>query len=67
MTFSEINAHTAPLFSQLGILKVHDVHQCQLLSFVDDCHAKLAPVHFHSYFKPSFEVHNYNTRMVSKG
>ena len=43
MTFSEINAHTAPLFSQLGILKVHDIHQFQILSFVYDCHYKLAP------------------------
>ena len=46
MTFSEINAHTAPFFSQLGILKVQDVHQFQLLCFVYDCHYKLAPVHF---------------------
>ena len=67
MIFSEINAHTAPLFSQLGILKVHDVHQFQLLSFVYDCHYKIAPAHFHSYFKPSSEVHNYNTRMASRG
>ena len=57
MTFSEINAHTALLFSQLGILKVHDVHQFQLLSFVYACHCRLAPVQFHSYFKPSSEVH----------
>ena len=71
MTFSEINAHThnAHNFSQLGILKVHDVHQFQLLSFVYDCHCKLAPVHFRSYSKPSSEVHNYNTGMIyfSKG
>ena len=67
MTFSEINAHTAPLFSQLGILKVYDVHQFQLLSFVYACHCRLAPVQFHSYFKPSFEVHNYNTSMASRG
>ena len=67
MTFGEINAHTAPLSSQLGILKVHDVHQFQLLSFVYDCHYKLAPVHFHSYFKPRSEVHNCNTSMVSRG
>ena len=66
MTFSEINARTAPLFSKFGILKVHDV-QFQLLSFVYDCHYKLAPVYFHSYFKPSSEVHNYNTRMASRG
>ena len=57
MTFSEINAHTAPRFSQLGILQVHDVHQFQLLSFVYDCHYKMAPAHFHYYFKPSSEVH----------
>ena len=67
MTFSEINAHTALLFSQLGILKVHDVHQFHLLSFVYDCYYKIAPAHFHSYFKPSSEVHNYNTRMASMG
>ena len=67
MTFSEINAHTAPLFSQLGILKIHDVHQFQLLSFVYDCHYKIAPAHFHCYFKPSSDVHNYNTRMASRG
>ena len=54
-----MNAHTVLLFSQLGILKVHDVHQFQLLSFVYDCHYKIAPAHFHSYFKPSSEVHNY--------
>ena len=67
MTFSDINAHTAPLFSQLGILKVHDVHQFQMVSFVYDCHYKLAPVHFHFYFKPSSEVHDYNTCMASRG
>ena len=67
MTFSEINACTAPLFSQLGILKVHGVHQFHLLSFVYDCHYKIAPAHFHSYFKPSSEVHNYNTCMASRG
>ena len=53
MTFSEINAHTASLSSQLGILNVHEAHQFQLLSFVYDCHDyKLAPIHFHSYFNP---------------
>ena len=67
MTFSEINACTAPLFSQLGILKVHCVHQFHLLSFVYDCHYKIAPANFHSYFKPSSEVHNYNTCMASRG
>ena len=67
MTYSEINAHTAPFFSQLGILKVHDIHQFQLLSFVYDCHNKIAPAHFHSYFKPSSAVHNYNARMASRG
>ena len=66
MTFM-CNAHTAPLFSHPGILKVHDVHQFHLLSFVYYCHYKIAPAHFHSYFKPSSEVHNYNTRMASRG
>ena len=54
MNFSEINAPTAPLFSQFEILKVHDFQQFQLLSFEYDCHYKLAPVYFHSYFNPIF-------------
>ena len=67
ITISDVNADTTLLPSQLGILKVHNVHQFQLLSFVYDCHYKLAPVHFHSYFKPSSEVHSYNTCIASRG
>ena len=50
MNFKEPNSHTEPLFAQLQFLKIHDMHELQLLSFMYDCRNHLAPTHFHSYF-----------------
>ena len=67
MTFNNVNAHTNPIFIQLEFLKIEDIRQLQLLSFVYDCLNKTAPVFFHDYFTPSSERHNFNTRLVSRG
>ena len=67
MNFKEPNSHTEPLFAQLQFLKIRDMHELQLLSFMYDCQNHLAPTHFHSYFTPSSEVHGYNTRLASGG
>ena len=69
MTFNKMNAHTCtnPIFIQLGFLKIEDIRQLQLLSFVYDCLNKTAPVFFHDYFTPSSERHTYNTRLASRG
>ena len=32
-----------------------------------DCQNNLTPIHFHSYFTLSSEVHGYNTRLASRG
>ena len=53
MNFKGPNSHTEPLFAQLQFLKIRDMHELQLLSFVYDCQNHLAPTHFHSYFTPS--------------
>ena len=60
MNFKEPNSHTESLFAQLQFLKICDMHELQLLSFMYDCQNQLAPTHFHSYFTPSSEVHGYN-------
>ena len=65
MNFKEPNSPAEPLFAQLQFLKIRDMHELQLLSFMYDCH--LAPTHFQSYFTPSSEVHGYNTRLTSRG
>ena len=65
--FKEPNSHTEPLFDQLQFLKIRDIHEFQLLSFMYDCQNHLAPTHFHSYFTLSPEMHGYNTRLASSG
>ena len=67
MNFKEPNSHTEPLFAQVQFLKIRDVHELQLLSFMYDCQNHLAPTNFHSYFTLRSEVHGYNTRPASRG
>ena len=67
MTFNEMNAHTNPIFIQLEFLKIEDIRQLQLLSFVYDYLNKTAPVFFHDYFTPSSEHHTFNTRLAPRG
>ena len=67
MTFNKMNAHTNPIFIQLEFLKIEDIRQLQLLSFVYDCLNKTPPVFLHDYFTPSSERHTYNTRLASHG
>ena len=67
MTFNKMNTHTNPISTQLEFLKIEDIRQFQLLSFVYDCLNKPAPVFFHDYFTPSSEWHTYSTRLVSHG
>ena len=59
MTFNKI--------IQLNFLKIEDIRQLQLFSFVYDCLNKTAPVFFHEYFTPSSERHNFNTRLAFRG
>ena len=67
MNFKEPNSHTEPHFAQLQFLKIRDMHELQILSFMYDCQNHLAPTHFHSYFMLSSEMHGYNTRLASRG
>ena len=67
ITFNKMNAHTSPIFIQLDFLKMEDIRQLQLLSFVYDCLNKTAPIFFHDYLTPSSECHNFNTRLASHG
>ena len=49
MTFSEPTAHSSPLFSDLKILKVGDIYQLHISSFVFECHNDIAPAHFRDF------------------
>ena len=67
MAFKKQTGHSSPIFSKLELLMIEDIHQLQLLSFVFDCQNKIAPVYFHDYFVQCSQVHNFNTRLASRG
>ena len=63
--FRDPTAHAEHLFKELNLLKIHKIHELQILSFVYDCQNNIAC--FHSYFTPSSNVHSFNTRQASRG
>ena len=67
MTFNDPLAHTSPMFSELQLLKLEDIHCLYISSFVYECHNKLVPIHFWDYFTQMSEFHSYNTRGAARG
>ena len=67
MTFNKQTAHSTAIFANVQLLKIDDIRQLQLLSFVYDCLNKLAPTCFHHYFVKCSQVHSYSTRLASRG
>ena len=46
MTFNKQTAHSTPIFANIQLLKINDICQLQLLTFVYDFQNKLAPTYF---------------------
>ena len=67
MTFNKQTAHSTPIFANIQLLKIDDIRQLQLLTFVYDCLNKLALTCFHHYFVKCSQVHSYSTRLASRG
>ena len=67
ITFQDRFAHTTPLFSQLGLLKLFDIHSLQLLCFIYDCMKGQPLAYFSNFFIPVHSIHQYHTRQASKG
>ena len=67
MTFNKKTAHSTPIFPDIQVLKIDDIRQLQLLTFVYDCLNKLARTYFHHYFVKCSQVHSYSTRLASSG
>ena len=67
MTFNKVTEHSNPIFARLEFLKIEDIRQLQLLSFVYDCLNKTAPVYFHDCFVSCSQLHHFNTRLASRG
>ena len=59
---SHFNAHTEPIFKDLGILKFNDIHLLQLGQFMYSCKNSFLPPKFNNNFSQSNQFHSYNTR-----
>ena len=63
---AHFTAPSSPIFSDLKILKLHDLFQLKLFCFVYDCINRTSPSCFHSFFDLVESVHQYGTRQVTK-
>ena len=53
ITFKSFTSPSTPIFSNLKILKLYDLFQLKLLTFVYESVNKISPVFFHNFLKPS--------------
>ena len=67
LSFSEVTAPSHPLFDSLQILKLNDLFQLQVASFVYECINSLAPIYFKNYCTGIHTVHGIRTCQARKG
>ena len=67
ITFNNFSAPSAPIFLTLRILKLQDLFEMKLLTFVYEAVNKLSPSCFHEFFDVLSQVHQHDTRQARKG
>ena len=60
-------ALSVPIFICTNILRLYDLFDLKLLSFVYESVHKVSPVHFHNFFESVSSVHQHSTRQAAKG
>ena len=60
------DAHTDPIFQNLGVLKFHDIYLIQLGLFMYSYQNHTLPLKFHCKFTLQSQIHSYNTRNSCK-
>ena len=66
IAFQSFSSPSSPIFSNLKILKLQDLFQLKLLSFVYECINKISPVCFYNFFESIKSIHHHDTRKASK-
>ena len=66
MTFSQLDAHSSPLFRDLSILKFPNLVIFHTAIFMHKFYNNMLPSIFTNLFTPVNKIHNYNTRLASK-
>ncbi len=62
ITNSKYNEHTDPLFSQLKILKLNQLHKLKTAKLMYKASKSELPPQITDLFKPNTQIHNHNTR-----
>ena len=62
MLRSAFNAHTDPLFKNLGILNLESIYKLQIGKFMYQYRSGLLPYSFNNMFLVTRQVHSYGTR-----
>ena len=57
---------SSPIFSDLRVLKLQELFQLNLPSFVYECINTISPVCFHIFFEYAKSIHQYDTRKASR-
>ena len=60
-------APSTPLFRLLNIVKLEDIFNLNVLTFVYKAMNKISSVYFHNYFTPDSSVHSFGTRQATRG
>ena len=67
IAFKSSLSQSTPIFSDLKILKLNDLFELKLFTFVYESVNMVSPVLYHNFFATLTSVHHYNTRQASKG
>ena len=62
---SDYRAHSAPLFSKLGILDIYQINTFQIAKFMYCYHNNLLPPLFFNLFFTNSQIHGYSTRTAN--
>ena len=66
ITYSYCDAHSSPLFSQLGLIKLMDLVTIHTALFMFQFHHNLLPKALANFFSLISFKHGYSTRLASK-
>ena len=67
ITFNDITSPAMPIFRNLELLTLADIHNLQVVSFVYECVNGLSPSYFGDYFKTLSSTHAMGTHQATMG
>ena len=67
ISFQPRMSPSAPIFTDLKLLRLSEIFELRLLTFVFDSINRISPSCFHNFFLFNSSVHQYSTRQASQG